>query len=137
MQPARSRRAWTAFSVIGIALWIGITVLVGVVADDPTDPKPTLIAFIGGGAVFFGLMFGFALVEQLRWSAKTPESRFGRRVAIGYTLAGITVTALGLAGMWAGGVEDVDSRLFYYPLVAIVVLWAGVALWLLRHYRQG
>jgi hypothetical protein len=137
VQSPSSRRAWTAFSLIGIGLWIGVTIAVTVINDDPSDGKPTMIAFITGAAVFFSLMFGIALVQQVRWSANTPEQRFGRRVAIGYTLAGIVVTALGLAAIWAGGEDgSSDARLFLYPMIGIVVVWAGVALWLLRHYDQ-
>jgi hypothetical protein len=136
MEPSPAGRAWTAFSLIGIGLWIGITVLVGVLDDDPTDGRSTLIAFVSGGAAFFALMFGAALLQQLRWRAESDEGRFGKRLAIGYTLAGIVVTALGLGWIWASGVGDADPRLFYWPLIAIVVVWAGVALWALNHYRQ-
>jgi hypothetical protein len=137
MQSPSARRAWTAFCLIGIGLWIGATIAVTVINDDPSDGKPTMIAFLTGAAVFFSLMFGIALVQQLRWSAKTPEQRFGRRVAIGYTFAGVVVTGLGLAAIWTGGEDGSgDAQIFLYPMIAIVVVWAGVALVLLRHYRQ-
>jgi hypothetical protein len=45
-----------AACLLGIAAWIGVTVLAGALADDPTDPKPTLIAFAAGGTAFFGAM---------------------------------------------------------------------------------
>ena len=54
-------RGWTAFCLGGIALWIGITVLVTVLNDDPSDGTPTLLAFAAGGAVFFGVIFGYGL----------------------------------------------------------------------------
>ena len=50
-----------AACLLGIAAWIGVTVLAGALADDPTDPKPTLIAFAAGGTAFFGAMFGYSL----------------------------------------------------------------------------
>ena len=134
---ARSSRGWAAFSLIGIGLWVGITVLVTLLDDDPADGRSTLIAFVSGGAVFFALMFGAALTQQLRWRAQTGEQRFGKRLAVGYTLAGIVVTALGLGWIWAEGVGDTDPRLFYYPLIGIVVVWAGVAFWALRHYGRA
>ena len=69
----RSSRGWAAFSLIGIGLWVGITVLVTLLHDDPADGRSTLIAFVSGGAVFFALVFGAALVGQLRWRAQTGE----------------------------------------------------------------
>ena len=51
-------RGWTAACLAGIALWIGVTVLVTVLNDDPSDGTPTLLAFAAGGAVFFGAVFG-------------------------------------------------------------------------------
>ncbi len=137
MEPSpRSRRAWTVFSLVGIGLWVGATVLVTVLDDDPADGRSTLIVFVSAGAAFFALLFAVALVQQLRGRAETPEARFGKRLAIGYTLAGIFVTGLGLGSIWASGIGDADPGLFYGPLVAIVVVWAGVAVWALnRHGR--
>jgi hypothetical protein len=130
----RSGRGWVAFSAIGIPLWIGATVLASVTNDDPTDPTPTLVAFVVGGAVFFGLMFGGALWQQLRMRADTGEARFGRGVAVGYSITGAVVTALGLAAIWKAGIQGEDAAIFIVPLVAIVVVWAVAALVLVRRY---
>lgn len=131
-----SSRGWLAFSLIGIALWIGAMVLVGVVHDDPSDPKPTLVAFIAGGVIFFGLMFGAALWQQLRWRAESDEARFGKGVAVGYSVTGAVVTGLGLAAVWRAGIQGEDAGVFLYPLVGIVIVWALVAVWLIRRYSS-
>ena len=46
-------RGWMWFSLIGIGLWVGLTVAVAVINDDPADGRPVLLAFGAGGAVFF------------------------------------------------------------------------------------
>ena len=132
----RSDRGWTLFSAIGIPLWIGSMVLVGVLNDDPTDPTPTLVAFIAGGTIFFGLMFGRALWQQLRMRADTEDARFGKGVAIGYSVTGAVVTGLGLAAVWRAGIQGEDATVFIVPLVGIVVLWAVVAVLLVRRYSR-
>ena len=132
----RSNRRWTLFSAIGIPLWIGAMVLAGVINDDPADPTPTLVAAIAGGTVFFGLMFGAALWQQLRARAESEEARFGKGVAVGYSITGAVVTGLGLAAVWRAGIQGEDAAIFIVPLVGIVVVWAGVALWLVHRYRS-
>jgi hypothetical protein len=132
----RSNRRWLWFSAIGIPLWIGATVLATVVNDDPSDPKPTLIAFVAGGAIFFGLMFGAALVQQLRMRADSGEARFGRGVAVGYSITGAVVTGLGLAAIWKAGIQGEDAGIFIVPLVAIVVVWAIAAMLILGRYSR-
>jgi len=132
----RANRRWMLFSAIGIPLWIGSMVLVGVLNDDPTDPTPTLVAFIAGGTIFFGLMFGMALWQQLRMRAESDEARFGKGVAVGYSITGAVVTGLGLAAVWRAGIQGEDAAIFIVPLVGIVVVWAVVALWLIRRYSS-
>lgn len=136
--PSSRGRGWTAFSLIGIAVWIGGTVLVGVLSNDPTDPGPTLTAFAVGGTLFFTAVFGAALWQQLRWRGTDPKRRFYKRVAIGCSLTGIVVTGLGLAAIWQQALGGGDPRVFIYPLVGIVVVWAVAALAILRRVRaQG
>lgn len=129
-------RGWIWFSAIGLPLWIGATVLASVTNDDPSDPTPTLVTFVVGGALFFGLMFGGALWQQLRWRADTGEARFGRGVAIGYSITGAVVTALGLAAIWKAGIQGENAAIFIVPLVAIVVVWAVAAVLLVRRYTD-
>jgi hypothetical protein len=131
----RNRRRWTAFTVVGLTLWIGSIVLVGFLVDDPTDPGPTLTAFVVGGVLFFGLMFGAALTQQLRARAESGEARFGKGVAVGYSITGAVVTALGLAAVWRGGIQGEDVGIFIVPLVAIVIVWAVAAVLILRRYE--
>ena len=108
-------RGWGAFCLVGIPLWIGITVLVTVLNDDPSDGGPVLLAFAAGGAVFFGIVFGVALWQtrprsdpeldallaelSLQPGATAASARaIGamRRVARAYIVLGALVTALGL-----------------------------------------
>ncbi len=124
-------RGWAAFSLVGIALWVGAMVLASVLSDDPTDPGPTLTAFVAGGAIFFGLMFGGALWQQVRTRPASSRHAWLRKVGIGYTLAGIAITALGLAAVWRAA-EGEEVAVFIVPLIAIVVVWAVAALIILR-----
>ena len=96
--------------------------LVGALADDPTDPGPTLIAFAAGGTIFFGAMFGAVAWNQFRRVETRPEVRSSLWIARVYTLLGITVTALGLAMVWQQALGGGDVRVFLYPLIAIVVV---------------
>lgn len=124
------------FSAIGIPLWVGTMVLVGVINDDPADPTPTLVAFIAGGVLFFGAMFGAALWQQLRARAESDDARFGKRVAVGYSITGAVVTGLGLAAVWRAGIQGEDAAIFIVPLVAIVVAWAVAAVLILGRYSR-
>jgi hypothetical protein len=82
-------------------------------------------------------MFGAALFQQVRREAPSGEARFGRAVAIGYTLTGIVVTALGIGMIWVGGIEEGDVRPLLYPLLAILAIWAVAAVLLIRRYTGG
>jgi peptidoglycan/LPS O-acetylase OafA/YrhL len=135
--PPRGSRGWAAFSLIGIGLWVGVTVLVGVITDDPTDPGPTLIAFAAGGTLFFGLMFGAVAWTQFRRTPSDPEARSSAWIARVYTLLGISVTALGLAAIWQQAIGGGDPKVFIYPLVAIVVIWAAAVPFTLRKVREN
>jgi hypothetical protein len=133
----RQSRFWALFTFVGLAVWIGATVAAAVINDDPADPGPVLIAFVAGGGTFFALMFGAALREQIRSRPAGEQGRFWRRVAIGYTVTGAVVTALGLAAIIHGGIGGGDPRAFIYPLVGIVAVWALAALLLLNRLRGG
>ena len=131
----------------GIALWIAAGVIPGVLADDPTDPTPTLIGFAAGGTVFFGAIFGYSLWktrakpdpeldELLRelalpdwgeWGAGVMASSIGssRRLVQAYLVLGIIVTALGLSIIWQEGLEVGDTKITVYAMVGIVVVWAA------------
>ena len=119
---SRPGRGWTALSLLGIALWIGVTVLVTVVNDDPSDGTPTLVAFAGGGAVFFGAIFGYGLwrtrprsdpeldllMDELAIEPRTSggtavEIDAMRRVARVYLALGAAITALGLLAILEQG----------------------------------
>lgn len=127
----------------GIGLWIGVTVLVTVINDDPSDPRPATLTFAAGGALFFGCIFGYALLrtrprrdpeldallaelttEPLQERASAAHINAMRRVARTYIVLGALVTALGLAAI----VEEVlgigSTAATLYATVAIVVVWA-------------
>ncbi len=54
-------RWWAVGTLLGLAIWIGTMVLVAVVSNDARNPVPVLLAFAGGGVIFFGVIFGVAL----------------------------------------------------------------------------
>jgi hypothetical protein len=68
--------------------------------------------------------------------AESEEARFGKGVAVGYSITGAVVTGLGLAAVWRAGIQGEDATVFIGPLVGIVVVWAVVALWLIRRYSS-
>jgi hypothetical protein len=136
-------RGWAAFCVLGIAAWVGATVLAGLINDDPSDGRPVLLTFAGGAAVFFGIVFGVGLWQTrphadpeldalLGELALEPRSAAGRTAAIGamrvvaraYLLLGALVTALGLAAIVQEGLGVGSPQTTLYVLVGIVVVWA-------------
>jgi len=149
-------RGWAAFSLAGIALWIGITVLVAVLNDDPSDGRPVSLAFAAGGAAFFGAMFAIAwrqtrprsdprldgLVAELSLDpAGTPGSARAiggmRRTARAYIALGAVVTALGLAAIVQEGLEVGDPRATLIATLVIVIAWAAAVPLVLRRARDA
>ena len=140
-------KRWMVLCLTGIALWIAAGVIPGVLADDPTDPAPTLIGFAAGGTVFFGLVFGYslwrtrakpdpeldALLRELsleewgEWGARLTAASIGssRRLVQTYLVLGIIVTGLGLSVMWQEGLDVGNTRITIYAMVGIVVVWAA------------
>jgi hypothetical protein len=136
-------RRWAAFCLIGIAAWVGVTVLVAVLNDDPSDGRPVVLAFAGGAAVFFGIVFGVGLWQTrpradpeldalLGELALEPDAAAGRTAAIGamrvvaraYLVLGALVTALGLAAIVQEGLGVGSPKATLFVLVGIVVVWA-------------
>ncbi len=147
----RGSRAWAAFCLIGIALWIGATVAVAVINDDPSDGRPVVLTFAAGGAAFFGIVFAVAwwqtrprtnpeldaLVAELSLQPQmAPRSARAiggmRRVARAYIALGALVTALGLAAIVQEGLEAGDPRTTLYAMVGIVVVWAAAVPFVIR-----
>ncbi len=140
-------KRWMVLCLTGIALWIAAGVIPGVLADDPTDPAPTLIGFAAGGTVFFGLVFGYSLwrtrakpdpeldallrelslEERGEWGARLTAASIGssRRLVQAYLVLGIIVTGLGLSVMWQEGLDVGNTRITIYAMVGIVVVWAA------------
>ncbi len=140
---SRPGRGWTALSLLGIALWIGVTVLVTVVNDDPSDGTPTLVAFAAGGAVFFGAIFGYGLwrtrprsdpeldllMDELAIEPRTSggtavEIDAMRRVARVYLALGAVITALGLLAVLEQGLGFGSVGATIAVIIAITVAWA-------------
>lgn len=140
---SRPGRGWTALSLLGIALWIGVTVLVTVVSDDPSDGTPTLVAFAGGGAVFFGAIFGYGLwrtrprsdpeldllMDELAIEPRTSggtavEIDAMRRVARVYLALGAAITALGLLAILEQGLGFGSVGATIGVIIAITIAWA-------------
>jgi hypothetical protein len=140
-----------AFCVIGIALWVGVTVLVAIVNDDPADGGPVLLAFAGGAAAFFSVVFGVALWQtrprsdpeldallaelslEPTMAARSARAIGGmRRVARVYIGLGALVTVLGLAAIVQEGLEVGSSRTTLYAIVVVVVVWALAVPFVLR-----
>lgn len=156
MAASRPGRGWTALSLGGIALWIGVTVLVTMLNDDASDGTPTLVAFAAGGAVFFGAVFGYALwrtrpsrdpeldllLDELaiepRTSASTAvEIGAMRRVARVYLVLGAVVTALGLLAILEAGLGFGSVEATITAIVAITVVWALAIPFVLRRARDA
>ncbi len=131
------------FCLTGIAAWIGATVLAAVLNDDPSDPAPVLLTFAGGGALFFGAIFGFGLWQTrprsdpeldllLAELAIEPGGQGGsaraiggmRRLARAYLVLGALVTALGLVAVVQAALDVGSPVATVYALVAVTVVWA-------------
>lgn len=142
MRPDNSK-AWKWFCLIGIGLWVGLTVLAAVLNDDPSDPRPVTLTFAAGGAVFFGLIFGISLwntrakkfpdLELLSAELSIEPELGGRRVARlatmrlvarCYLVLGMLVTGLGLAAIVQETLGAGSARTTLTVMIVIVVLWA-------------
>ena len=136
-------RGWQIFTLAGIALWVGVTVLVAVLNDDASDPRPILLTFAAGGAVFFGIVFGAALWQTRPHTDPELDTLLGelalepaatrlraslietmRRIARAYIVLGILVTGLGLLAIVQESSDEGSARTTLFLMVAIVVLWA-------------
>lgn len=136
-------RHWLVFCLAGIGLWIGATVLVAVLNNDPSDPRPVTLTFAAGGALFFGFVFGYALwktraardpeldallaeltTEPLQDGHRAAHINAMGRVARAYIVLGALVTALGLAAIVQEAFAIGSPRATLIATVAIVVVWA-------------
>lgn len=142
-------RWWLVGCLGGIALWIGITLFVGVRYGSPSNSRPGTVAFAICGAVFFGIVFAVAGVQMRRMQTRarsdlydrlalTPVSTSTIRRAtrgvhtIGYVYLGfgVLVTGLGLAAIGFG--DDGGGSWLFRAMIAFVVLWFGYMLFALR-----
>lgn len=152
---ARSNRGWVWFSLIGIALWVGSTVAVALIGDDPSDGRPVLLTFAGGGAIFFGLIFGAAWVQTrprrdpeldalLAELAIEPDLGGNaahqingmQRVGRLYILLGALVTAMGLAAIVQAALEVGTPETTWKAMVGVVVIWALAVPFILRQANR-
>ena len=147
--PHLASRWWIAGCLVGIAVWIGVTVFVASRYGGPGDSRPATLAFTICGAAFFAAVFAVAGVRmrqsQLRARtdlydrlALTPVSEATIRQAtrgaftIGYVYLafGVLVTAFGLAAIAADGTRW--SRPLLLAMVALVLLWLVYMVFALR-----
>jgi hypothetical protein len=145
-----------AFCIVGLGLWVGATVAVAVVNDDPSNGRPVVLTFGGGAAAFFGAMFGAAwwqtrarstpeldaLLSELSLEPQmAPRSARAiggmRRTARAYIALGALVTALGLAAIVQEGLELGDPRTTLLAMVAIVVAWAAAVPFVIRRAQAA
>jgi hypothetical protein len=134
-------RWWGFFCLVGIAAWVGATVLAAVLNDDPSDGRPVVLTFAAGAALFFGIVFGVGLWQtrpradpelDALLSELALEPTAGRTAAIGamrvvaraYLVLGALVTALGLAAIVQEGLGVGSPKATLWVLVGIVVVWA-------------
>jgi hypothetical protein len=149
----RTSRAWTAFSILGIGGWIGLTVLVAVRHDDPTDATPVLRTFAIGGGIFFGALFGAAALQIRRSQGAATDAlyvrlaggdvpaatrrsvaRTTRSIASVYLVFGAVTTGLVLLGI--GLANERIAQVLLTVAVGLVILWAAYSSWALtRTYR--
>jgi hypothetical protein len=146
-------RAWTAYCMIGIVLWVGATILVAVVNNDPTDPTPVNRTFAIGGALFFGGVFGAAAVQVRRSQSEASDalyvrlagqdvpaatrrsaSRTTRSIVSVYLVFGAVTTGLMLLGIGLG--NERILQLLLTVAVGLVIVWAVYSGWAIsRAYR--
>ena len=149
-------RAWAAFCLTGLAIWIGATVVVTVLNDDAADPRPVLLTFAAGGAAFFGAIFGIALwqtrprsdpeldallaelaVEPAATRLRASLIGTMRRVARAYIVLGMVVTALGLLAIVQESGDQGSAGTTLAVMVGIVVLWALAIPFVLRFANRA
>lgn len=155
MSRTASRR-WLVICLAGIGLWIGATVLVTVVNDDPSDPRPATLTFAAGGALFFGFIFGYSLwktraardpeldallaeltTEPLQDGHRAAHINAMRRVARTYIVLGALVTALGLAAIVQEVLAIGSARATLRATVTIVVVWALAVPFVIRRAQRA
>lgn len=147
--------AWTAGSLVGIAAWLGATVLAAATNPDPSDPAPILRTFAVGGGIFIGIVLVAAGLDARRRAARVSTSLYARlvvgdlppgavRAAIRGARSGLSAylvltgltTGLMLAAVGLG--QDGPTALLLYVALGLVVVWLGVMVRSLAHaYRAA
>lgn len=121
----------------------------------PSDPSPVIASFVGGGAIYFSLLFASIAVSMRRAQRRTRNGLFDRLVVvppepgeleratrpmftIGYVYVafGAIVTAGGLTLAALGTETDTDAvRPIATAMVAIVIVWALFAFYALARSK--
>lgn len=146
---------WLAWSLVGIAAWIGVTVYVAATLEDPSDPAPVMRSFAIGGAAFFGITFGAAALQMRRrqtlagadlyrrLALREVSDRDLRRsarglVGIGYVYLLFAAVTTGLMLLAIGLGPDGPMAALLWTAVGLVVVWCVVAVFALRRaYSAG
>jgi hypothetical protein len=139
--------------IVGLAGWIGATIAVAARQDPGQADDAARTAFVIGGAVFFGVMFGAAAFQMRRIQRRTTSGLYERLAlrplapgtlrratkglfSIGYVyvLFGVVVTAIGLIAI---GVGDDTGKIIRF-VIPILGVWTVYAVYATRKaFRAG
>jgi hypothetical protein len=114
-----SRAGWAAYSILGIAAWMGATVYVAATNPDPSDAGPMLRTFGIGGAAFSGIALAAAGLEIRR-----NQGRASRRLYRRLALQDVAEQVMRTAGRRTGGVAYLYLM---FGGVATGLFFAGIA----------
>jgi hypothetical protein len=138
---------WTVFTLVGLAGWIGAVIAVGATQSTPQDDEAVTTTFVIGGAVFFSLLFGSAIVVMRRTQHRARADLFHRlavvpvapdelkratapmaRIAYVYVGFGAAVTAAGLTAVAVGAELQMPILTAMMAVVLVWLVYAGYAL---------
>ncbi len=142
-------RWWVVFCLVGIGLWIAITVVVAMNQEPGSDGTAVDRAFAAGGALFFGALFTVTAIMMRRSQTRASSGLYDRLAieqvpratvkralrgvhTIGYVylVFGVLVTFIPLAGIAISDDEMMSTLL--WVTIGLVVLWAIYMVWALR-----
>jgi hypothetical protein len=144
-----SKVAWTVYSLVGAAAWMGATVYAAATLADPSDAAPVLRTFAIGGGAFFGIAFVAAGLETRRNQGRASVQLYRRLairgvpaealraayrqtagVAYTYLIFGGLTTGLFFAGI--GMAPDGPYEVLTLAAAAVVLVWVAVVPFALR-----
>ena len=136
-------------SLVGIGVWIAITVVVAANQEPGSDGTAVNRAFAAGGALFFGTLFTVTAIMMRRSQTRARAGLYDRlaiahvppatvkralrglhTIGYAYLAFAVLVTFIPLAGI-AIGDEELMSTLLAIT-VGLVAIWAVYMVWALR-----